>query len=185
MSKDNLQELFHQLKNDFNVEDPTINHQERFLGKLNNQYKVVAKKSSRSLWKPVLSIAASIILLVALFFGNQQSNELKDLASISPEMAETQNFFTSTIEAELNKIQNESSPEAQSLIEDALKQMRALETNYEVLKQDLSESGNDKRVIYAMISNFQNRIELLENVLLHIEQIKQLKNTTNENSNTI
>jgi len=185
MSKDNLQELFHQIKDDFNVEEPSINHQEKFLDKLNSQHKGVEKKSNRSLWKPVLSIAASIILLVALVFGNQPSNELKDLASISPEMAETQDFFTSTIEAELNKIQNESSPETKSLIEDALNQMQVLETNYEVLKQDLSESGNDKRVIYAMISNFQNRIELLENVLVHIEQIKQLKNTTNENSNTI
>jgi hypothetical protein len=159
MSKDNLQELFHQLKNDFNVEEPSINHQERFLGKLNNQHKVVAKKSRYSFWNPVLGLAASIMLLVALVFGNQQSNELNDLASISPEMAETQDFFTSTIEAELIKVQSESSPETKSLIEDALKQMQVLESNYEILKQDLAKSGNDKRVIYAMISNFQNRIE--------------------------
>jgi len=185
MSKDNLQELFNNLRNAFDVEEPGINHRERFLDKLNNKDKIVVGKSKIDFWKPLIGIAASIILIVTLVFGNQESNALKDLASVSPEMAETQDFFTSTIEAELNKIERESSPETKSLIEDALNQIQILEKNYEVLKQDLRDSGNDNRVIYAMISNFQNRIELLENVLQHIEEIKQLKNITHENSNTI
>ena len=49
-----------------------------------------------------------------------------------------------------------------------------------ILKKDLVESGNDKRVIYAMITNFQNRIDLLQNVINTIEEIKTLKETENE-----
>ena len=56
---------------------------------------------------------------------------------------------------------------------------------YEKLKLDLTSSGEDKRVIYAMITNFQNRIDLLENVLEQIEEIKQLKNSNNENITTL
>ena len=52
--------------------------------------------------------------------------------------------------------------------------MNTLETQYENLKNDLLESGQDKRVIYAMIDNFQNRIDLLEQVLEHIEATKKL-----------
>ena len=36
-----------------------------------------------------------------------------------------------------------------------------------------------------MISNFQNRINILQNTLEQIENVKQLNNTTNEKSTTI
>ena len=54
-----------------------------------------------------------------------------------------------------------------------------------MLKEDLTISGDDSRVIYAMISNFQSRIEVLQNVLQKIEEIKQLKQITNENATTL
>lgn len=63
--------------------------------------------------------------------------------------------------------------------------MELLEKNYENLKIDLKESGNDKRVIYAMISNFQSRIDLLENVLKTIENLKTLKPTTQQHHQTV
>ena len=186
MSKDNIDKLFENLNNDFDIEVPNLGHQQRFLDKLNNQSKVAtAKLPKRNLWKPVLSIAASLVLMFALFFGTQQEANAKDLASVSSEMAETQNFFTSTISDELAKLNNETSPETKILVDDALKQLENLEAKYESLKEDLTESGDDKRVIYAMISNFQNRIDLLQNVLQKIEEIKELKQTTNENSTTI
>lgn len=176
MSKDNLDKLFENLNNDFDIEVPNFGHQQRFLEKLNNQNKVaLAGTAKRSLWKPILSIAASLVLMFALFFGTQQEASAKDLASVSPEMEQTQNFFTSTISDELAKLNSETSPETKVLVDDALKQLKILESEYELLKTDLKESGDDKRVIYAMISNFQNRINLLQNVIKQIEEIKQLK----------
>ncbi len=49
-----------------------------------------------------------------------------------------------------------------------------------VLKKDLVSSGNDKRVVYAMINNFQKRIDLLKQVIAKIEMIKKLNTETNE-----
>jgi hypothetical protein len=186
MSKDNLNTLFEDLKNDFDIEVPNLNHQQRFLDKLNNQNKIATTDvPKRIFWKPLISIAASVVLLVAIFFGTQQEVTAKDLASVSPEMAETENFFTSTISSELTKLNGETSPETVNLVQDALKQLESLEIEYAFLKQDLADSGDDKRVIYAMISNFQSRIELLQNVLQKIEEIKQLKELNNENATTL
>ena len=169
MSKDNIDKLFENLNNEFDVEIPNLGHQQRFLDKLNNQGNLASGSTpKRSLWKPIISIAASLVLMFALFFGTQQEASAKDLASISPA-----------------KLNNETLPETKILVDDALKQMENLESEYELLKTDLTESGDDKRVIYAMISNFQNRIDLLQNVLQNIEEIKQLKQTTNESSTTI
>jgi predicted nucleic acid-binding Zn-ribbon protein len=100
-------------------------------------------------------------------------------------MEQTQTFFTNAIQEELSKLENETSEEAQAIITDALSRIENLESQYKKLQLDLEESGDDKRVIYAMISNFQNRIDLLQNVLQQIEDVKQLKNLTNENSSTL
>ena len=120
-----------------------------------------------------------------MFLSIQATGNARELASVSPEMATTQDFFTNAIATELEKLKKEQSPEFQKLIVDALFQIELLEQNYEKLKLDLNESGDDKRVIHAMINNFQTRIDILETVLNQIEEQKQLNNITNENSSTL
>jgi hypothetical protein len=187
MKKDNIDNLFEELRSDFDFENPNIGHQERFLSKLKNQNSENSKhySSGTNFWKPFLSVAASIIICFGLFTIIKPSNNVKDLASISPEMSKTENFFTSAISEELLKINNERTPETEILINDALKQMEILEKEYESLKIDLTESGDDKRVIYAMITNFQTRIDILKNVMETIENVKQFNQNNNENSITI
>ena len=114
-----------------------------------------------------------------------QNHEMNELASVSPELAQTQDFFTVTIAEELKKLNAERSPLTDDIIYDAMRELNTLETSYEALKIDLQESGQDKRVIFAMISNFQTRIDILTNVLEHIENIKQLKNEPNDTETTI
>lgn len=187
MKKDNLNSLFENLKNDFDTEMPKSGHKQRFLNKLNKQGKsnVIKMNPIRSFWRPIIGIAASVVLLIYVFIGFQKVENTKDLANVSPEMANTQSFFSNVIAEELDKLNAETSPEAQILIQDAMNQMKILENEYEKLKLKLSESGEDQRVIFAMISNFQSRIEVLQNVLDQIEQVKQLKNYNYENNATI
>ena len=187
MSNNNLNTIFENLKADFDLEEPNAGHENRFLTKLSNQNRevITLAQPKSNFWKPFLSIAASVLLLVTVFISISKSNEPHDLASISPEMAETQNFFTNAISAELEKLNNELTPEFQDLVVDALFQIELLEQNYIKLKQDLTASGNDKRVINAMISNFQDRINILNNVLNQIEELKSTKIEQNENSTTL
>jgi len=177
MKKDMIDTLFEELQDQFDIETPAKNHNQRFLGKLQNQQTQVVdlqKKSSFN-WKSFLAIAASITLIVAVFIGNQPQEITNDLASVSPEMAETQEFFAATIAQELTKLEAVNTPQARLLANDAIKRIELLEKEYNALKDDLTTSGNDKRVIYAMISNFQNRIDILQTVLLQIENVKKLQ----------
>ena len=187
MEKDNLESLFDGLKDQFDIETPQSNHEQRFLDKLksNTIASTEVKKISRFNWKPFLAVAASIIICLGLFTTLRNQPEDLDLASVSPEMSETQDFFTVTIENELKKLNKERSPLTEQIITDALVQIQLLETDYKKLKTDLTESGKNQRVIYAMISNFQNRIDILNSVLEQIEIIKELKTNTNEPKNTI
>jgi hypothetical protein len=187
MEKDNLHTLFENLKHEFDVENPKDGHELRFLSKLKGgETKVVKLNHTKtSFWKPLLAVAASVVLCVSILTVIRQKSEANDLASISPELSETQAFFTTAIIQEIATLNNERSPKTETIINDALNQVNILEKEYESLKIDLTESGDDKRVIYAMISNFQNRIDVLQNVLKQIEEVKQLNKNNNENNTTI
>jgi hypothetical protein len=176
--KDDIDTLFEGLQGTFDVHETPDGHQSRFMERLNAN----PQKSTRtnSWWKP-LSIAASIVLLVSIAFTMSPTEpEEKGLASISPEMEQTQSFFVSAIHQELETLKSFESEDTKALIDDTLRRLSLLETNYDQLKTDLEESGNDKRVISAMIENFQNRIEILEQVNQTIEEIKTLKSNRKE-----
>lgn len=185
MKKDNIDKLFGKLENEFDIKTPNSGHQQRFLEKLQQQeVSAPISDQKRIFWRPFLTVAASIVLCFSLFFFMQQREpEMKDLASVSPELSRTQDFFTLAIQSELASLEAERSPETEELINDALKQLKILEADYEKLKKDLTQSGDDKRVVYAMISNFQNRIDVLENVLENIENVKEFnQNASNQNT---
>ncbi|MGF1555336.1 hypothetical protein [Paucihalobacter sp.] len=182
MNPDPLKNIFDNHSAEFDTEQLMDDHEMRFLEKLN--IASVSKKSTSriSYLQPIIAVAASIIICLGLFVVFNQGSSESDLASVSEEMSNTQDFFTQTIASELNKINEQRTPETEILINDALKQLASLEKEYVTLKTDLKNSGQDKRVIYAMISNFQSRIEILQNVLEQIENINNFKNQSNEST---
>jgi len=188
MKQDNLKSLFEDLRDDFDIENPQLGHQQRFLAKLQEQQESVVNTDvvfRPNWWKPLMAVAASVALILSVFVVTQQGPSAKDLASVSPEMSETQDYFTIAIAEELSKLEGERTPETELLVQDALSRMSILESEYESLKEDLNESGDDSRVIHAMINNFQKRIDLLKSTLEHIENVKLIKQESNENSTTL
>ena len=190
MKKNDIDNLFKKLEGSFDIEEAPKGHTNRFLDRLNNDAIASATETETNSQKPVyflnwkraISVAAIAVLFISIgSFLYTEDDTKADLASVSPEMEQTQSFFVSTLNQELQTLKSFDSPEAKLLVDDALNQIDILEKQYEGLKTDLVESGNDKRVIYAMITNFQNRIELLQEVIIKIEEIKDLNNTQNEN----
>lgn len=175
--KDNLENIFKNLENQFDIEEPTIGHFNRFEAKLNNSS--TTKKSYRLF--SYVAFAASVVLLFGFWLGASFSNKGMELAGISTEMEETQNYFVSIIKTELSTIENERNSTTEKLINDTLEQLKKLETQYTTLTLELKESTEDKRIIYAMISNFQQRITILQSLLDQIEDVKQLKKQNDEN----
>ena len=187
MQKETIDELFNKLKGEFDVNEPIKGHEHRFLSKLkaNNSVSADSVIISRFNWKPYIAIAASLVICFAIFTTMQNEPEILDLANVSLELSETQDFFTATIEQELKTLNKKRSPLTDQIITDAISRIDQLDHEYQNLKTDLTESGKDQRVIYAMISNFQSRIDILNTVLEQIEIIKELKFNTNEPENTI
>ncbi len=179
MKTDQLKDLFKNL--DFDIAEPQTDHRKRFEEKLIEQRRKKSHRRLFSLWLPALSVAAAIVLVITVVRYIDPVDAPKSLAAVSPEMEQTQNFYTSVITKELEELKDQRSPETEGVINDALEQMEILEKDYLLLEEELKKSGQDDRVIYAMISNFQKRINLLNLVLDKIKMIKNLKTTPNEN----
>ncbi|MFS4448070.1 hypothetical protein [Maribacter sp. 2307UL18-2] len=183
MENENIEQLFDKLQGTFDIGEPKEGHQQRFLEKLQASQGVVSiERKKKSWWRP-LSIAASIVLLVGVGIGFFNSAPTRDeqVAEISPEVSQTQFYFASLIEEQVRELEEMGTPETQKIIDDTTIQLRRLETNYSTLEQDLINGGNSKLILSAMITNFQTRIDLLEDVLDQIETIKTLKNQNDAN----
>ncbi|MGB5170296.1 hypothetical protein [Eudoraea sp.] len=183
MKEDKIEDLFKSLKGSFDLNEPEAGHKERFLEKLDRSNKVVRIRThKRSWWKP-LSIAASLLVLIAAGATIYMSRPNLDqqLARISPEVSQTQFYFASLVEDRVRELENVSTPETQKLVDDTMLQLKKLEIDYTKLERDLIEGGNSNIILSAMITNFQTRIDLLQEVMNRIETIKNYKPYDNEN----
>lgn len=169
---DNWEKLFAKFENEWDVQELNPDHQVDFLNKLNQ------KQPKKKYWF-VTAIAASIVLMIGIsvFYKNDKPKEFK---FASKETKRTDSIFNVLIDNELVKLKEKSSPENEEIINDALQQMKVFDTDYQKIIRELQKNGENKQIIYAMISNLQTRISFLQTVLQRIEENENLKNTTHE-----
>jgi len=157
----------------FDIHEPHSGHFDRFERRLSSNQK------QKTPWR-WLSVAASVILLVGFWMGNYQQQKQLDLSSVSPKMEEAQNYFIATIKQELKEVEKHRNLHTEKVIEQAVDQLEELEDNYKTLMIELTKNGYEKRLILAMVNNYQERLSILQNVLDQIEKIKNTNNTNNE-----
>ncbi|WP_029270504.1 anti ECF-type sigma factor [Flavobacterium sp. KJJ] len=170
---DDLEQLFSKFENQWDVHEMNSDHQIDFLNKLNTK-----KPKKKNYWF-MTAIAASIVLMlgISVFYKNEKPKEFK---FASKETQRTDSIFSILIDNELVKLKQKSSPENEQIINDALKQMKVFDADYQKIINELQKNGENKQIIYAMISNLQTRISFLQTVLQRIEENENLKNTTDE-----
>jgi len=176
--KGNLENIFKNFENQFDVKEPKIGHFNRFEAKLNSTNK-------KRFFKPyklvsLIAFAASILLFFGIWIGTSLNNQSLNLASVSPKMSETESYFIAAIKNEIETIEKEKNKSNQPLINDSFNQLKKLENQYSLLAIDLKENKSDSRIIYAMIANYQQRITVLQNLIIQLKDIKQLKKQTHE-----
>ncbi|WP_177733308.1 MULTISPECIES: anti-sigma factor [Flavobacterium] len=174
--KDNLTTLFNRLEKDWDFEEPESGHQERFFDKIQQ------KKKTRY-WMPV-TVAASVILCIGSYFMyyQHQTPAAKEWADTSPKVQEIHFYFTAIIDNELEKVTERDTPENKKIIADAIIQMQKLDSDYEKIKLELLHNGENKQLIFAMLTNLKTRISFLEDVLHQIDNNNKLNKKSHENN---
>ena len=174
--KNTLDSLFENQKH-WDFEEPNQGHEKRFIAKLRKQQAIPIKR--KRYWIP-LSIAASLLLGIGIFHFNSNNNAPEKIA-FSPQVQETHDYFSSVINTELASLKKHETPQNKALIQDAMKEMETLEKDYDKLKEEIAKNGENKQIVYAMITNMQIRISFIKSVLDQIESINNLKNNKDEN----
>ncbi|MCT4698974.1 hypothetical protein [Tenacibaculum haliotis] len=164
---DKLHQFFDE--NDFDVFEPHSGHSDRFQRKLQSHKK---QQKPTLFW---MSIAASIILVLGFYIGSYQQNKSYELADVSPKMAETQSFFVTTINQELKEVEQYRTIETETIIEGSLDEIEELEDHHKSLINELAKNENKRLVIQKIIDNYQQRLIVLERLLVQLEQQKTTK----------
>ncbi|OYU80099.1 MAG: anti-sigma factor [Flavobacterium sp. BFFFF1] len=163
---------------DFDTEEPPTGHHQRFMERLEGK-----KKAKRRFpYGSVLSVAATILVLLGIWMNIPTGND-KATVHLSAQNRETQQYFSNIICKELDELKKQSSPETKPLIDDALQQLKKLDSDYTKLMAELSEKGENSQIIHAMITNLQTRISFLEKVSEQIDNINKLKSNHHEYQN--
>lgn len=171
--EDKLHHFFDQ--NEFDIHEPHGGHFQRFERKLQGK-----KPQKRISWK-WMSVAAVAILCIGFGLGNLTKKESTyDLASVSPKMGEAQNYFVSAIQVDLIELEKNRNLDTEKIVEAAIDQIEDLEDSYNRFVKELKRNGQQRKIINAMISNYQQRLEILKSALQQIETIKTNKNLENE-----
>lgn len=170
--EDKLNHYFNQLQ--FDVYEPESGHFDRFEKRLKR-----TKAKKHYPWIQ-LSFAASILLLIGFGLGKRNQSSTFDLSTVSTKMAEAQNFFVNAIKIETIELEKSRNLETEKIIESTLDQLEELEDSYSNYVKELKKNGHQKKLIHAMIDNYQQRLEILKNALELINKTKNNKPLINE-----
>ena len=101
------------------------------------------------------------------------------LSEVSPDFKKIENYYLAGINMELAKL--EVNPNNKALIDSFMGKMAELNNEYKRLNAEFNEAGPNEQTIEAMVENLQFRLDLQYKLKNKLKEIKQTKNTTNEN----
>ena len=142
-------------------------HEARFLQKLDDQ---LPEKPSGYRFT-FFSIAASVVVLIGFAFAMIQLSSdtpienqevvgtTKSLEEVSPELKKVEDYYLASINSELSKM--EYSPENKELFDGYVKRLGELSKEYDLLAQELIESGPNEQTVTALIDNLKLRLNLM------------------------
>ena len=193
--KMNLEDFANENRKEFDSEYPSS----EIWAKIEDRIQPVKKKASliHLTWVKWSVAAATIVLIAALAMylltkpvqkqaptdlvkdNNGQLSDSLLITQINPGYAQELFHFTKLIELkqeELKQLEKEN-PE---LYKEFISDINSLDSSYNQLKSELPANPNREQLLEAMIGNLQIQMNLLNQQLQIIQQIKQTKNSGNE-----
>ncbi|WP_372751839.1 hypothetical protein [Labilibaculum sp.] len=176
------EDFFRKHRETFDDSEPSEDHFNRFLTKLDHQKK-------KKVFEGLPNFLKVAVIIIFVFFSgiigyqirNQQNNRF-GLGAVSSEYKEVELFYTSNINNQLGVLEQMGSfdkKQHQSILKEELKDM---DNRYAQLKKELKLHPDDDRVIHAMIEYYQVKTDVLSRI---IEQLYQIKKENRNKLNTI
>jgi len=181
-----LDKIIQENKSFFDSFEPDDGHFERFEQKLNK----FNKKKSTFTFGYILraAVVAILVVLSGLWvfenFYTKTNEKGIALSEVSPEYGEVEMYYTHLVNqrySEINQCQYLDSTQKTILMHE----LTEMDSIYDNLKRDLKTNPNDERVINAMIQHYQLKVEVMNQILQQLQQVKninQQKSVKNEST---
>ncbi|NND88369.1 MAG: hypothetical protein HKM28_03880 [Flavobacteriaceae bacterium] len=181
MNKDNLEQFIRERRAAFDDKEPPRMAWDKIQQKLNKDNKVPRRIS---LWH-FTRIAATVAILVGIgMVIGRYSAPATETAYVEenfPEFVEAQNYFQMEVDERLARLASYSYDAG---LQDDMVQ---LDQFMEELKAELqvAPKGSEDKIIQAMISNYQTKLDILERVLKSVEDNNLNKTNSQKNETDI
>ena len=159
---------------------PRKGHEERFLQKLGRD--AVEVPVRRFNFRHGLQIAASIAIILTsaiVLMKQNKSGEKMAEQEVPAAMMEADMYYASQVSARYDVIREfdfENSEEKTLLLDE----LKDLETYHHQLMSDLESNPDNDRVINALIRHYQIKLEVMDQIIIQLNQIKTETSKKNE-----
>jgi len=172
-------------RNQLDSFEPSKGHMDRFRDKLSP-----ASVSFFSRIPYGLKVAAVLVLVAVssiLVYERAQhyyiSRQMSDDYIIKGEFGEAQMYYTSLIAQKYSEIDrlNIHDPEQKEIL---MKELEEMDRLFRFLQKDLQTNPTDERILSAMITHYQLKLEILGQIVLQLEIANNTKSTFKSHENT-
>ncbi|MBN1132589.1 MAG: hypothetical protein JXA39_05920 [Bacteroidales bacterium] len=167
-----LQKYIKEHRAEFDDAEPSRRHFDRFEKKLLLEIIPAGQKL-----RHILQIAASVAIIAAAgwFIFDKTHNGYKvDVLEIPRELRETEDYYIRQITSRYDRIRNypfQSDQEKAILLDE----LNDLDIYQQKLMNDLNANPQDERVVNALIRHYQLKLEIMDQIINHLNQIKSQK----------
>lgn len=180
--EDYIEKMMIQHSDELNNQEPPEGHFERFGARLREEDKLRLLN-----WQTVWKVAASIVFLfLAVNQGRMWLTPAEPqpvtLASVSPEYAEAEYFYTRSIQTGIDSWNSLAASGIVSDEENIIMQeeFKEFERRFEEIQRELEANPYDDRVIQAMLEHYQAKLNVINMIVNKLMEIKQQKMISHE-----
>ena len=139
--------------------------------------------------KWVARVAAVIIVFIGSYYFHDYRSQQKQISQFNSSSKEDIQLYNTLIEAELYytaQIGEETEKlyvltAGNSLVREEIQdELQELDKEFRVLKEDLKDGADNEDIIAAMIQNYRLKLNILQDMMYQLQEVKKEKNTNNE-----
>lgn len=159
------------------ADKPREGHEDRFREKL--AYQPVRRVNFRH----VLQVAASIAVILASAFVLIRTNKSGDKVAvheIPASVIEADNYYSTQVDYKVDQIREFEFDNVEEKVV-LLDELEELDIFHQQLMKDLEANPEDERVINALINHYKVKLDVMDQIIYQLNQLKTETDKNNEN----
>ncbi len=184
MTKDKLEQYILANRDEFDSLEPSEKLWDGII-KVKKKPKVISINGLK--W--AVRVAAVIVIFVGSYYFHDYRSQQKQLSQFNSSLEEGAQLYNTLVEAELYYtaqigIETEKLYQltaGNSFVREEIQdELKELDKEFRVLKEDLKDGADNEDIIAAMIQNYRLKLSILQDMMYQLQEVKKEKSTNDE-----